>query len=772
MDRISPRIYAPVWLRGKMLARRAGQVIAATRRRRLISALTTIFAALFVWGYATARFVAPPATPFLLDRTGHYLAQIPVPDDGGYGYWQIEQLPPRVVAATLALEDRRFWLHPGIDPIAIGRALMQNLASDRRISGASTLAMQVARMQDPGPRDYRHKIREAVTAFFLTIRYGHEAVLRQYLRLVPYGNGSHGIAHAARFYLDKPVADLSWAEIAFLTAIPQAPGRMNPLSFQARVAALARGHRILSALAADQVISPTELALAQAQLDNLPIMQRQARPDATLHAILNLQRRVIAARGERQVTSDPRIVTTIDPAIQRQVDDLANRYLNRWRSNGAEQVAVVVTEMRSNEVLAWLGSADYFGSSTGAIDFAQALRSPGSTLKPFIYALALDRGAITPSTPLLDEANDAGTIENADHDFLGALMPRQALANSRNVPAANLVRLIGLDETYLYFRLLGLQQDDHPAAYYGLSLAIGAMPSSLERLARAYGALGNDGVMRDLVWYRGQAAGPETRVMSADAARLITQFLADPSARLPSFPRMGSIEYPFPVAVKTGTSQGYRDAWTMAYSTKYLVGVWIGRADAGPMRDVAGAQSAGELARSIMLSLYGEPPYPANMAFAAPEHYRLQDTCSGTPDADISGCASRLPEWHADQGKPGSNLPVTAASQRVAEQTILGGDKPGQLRIVSPKDNLRLIRNPEVPADLSILTLKANLAVMPPPSGAPAPAQLLWYVDGKPYQLAAAGDAVRWPLQTGTHTFQAKVPYSGVASRQVTIEVQ
>jgi hypothetical protein len=108
----------------------------------------------------------------------------------------------------------------------------------------------------------------------------------------------------------------------------------------------------------------------------------------------------------------------------------------------------------------------------------------------------------------------------------------------------------------------------------------------------------------------------------------------------------------------------------------------------------------------------------------------------------------------------------------VAEQTILGGDKPGQLRIVSPKDNLRLIRNPEVPADLSILTLKANLAVMPPPSGAPAPAQLLWYVDGKPYQLAAAGDAVRWPLQTGTHTFQAKVPYSGVASRQVTIEVQ
>jgi penicillin-binding protein 1C len=751
----------------------AGAMSGWSLRRRVMAALTVASLGLFGWGYASARFVAPPATPFLLDRSGHYLAQIAAPADGGYGYWTVTDLPPRVVAATLALEDRHFWLHPGIDPMAIARAILQNLRSGRRISGASTLAMQVARMQDPGPRDYRHKISEAVTAFFLTVRYGHEAVLRQYLRLVPYGNGSHGIAHAARFYLDKPVADLSWAEIAFLTAIPQAPSRMNPLSFQARIAALTRGHRILEALAADQVITPTELALAQAQLDNLPVLQRQSRPDAALHAILSLQRRLGAGASQQSASADPRIVTTIDPDIQHLVDATANRYLDRWRSNGAEQVAVVVTDLSNNEVLAWLGSADYFDTKSGAIDFAATERSPGSTLKPFIYALALDRGAITPSTPLLDQAGDVSTIENADHDFLGALMPRQALANSRNVPAANLVRLIGLDETYLYFRLLGLHQDDRPAQYYGLSLAIGALPTSLEKLTRAYGALANDGVMRDLVWYRGQAVAPGTRVMSVDAARLITQFLADPSARLPSFPRMGSIEYPLPVAVKTGTSQGYRDAWTMAYSRKYLVGVWVGRADAGPMRDVGGAQSAAELARELMLSLYGPPPYPAALGFAAPEHYQLHDTCAGGVVGDATACGSKLPEWHADQVAAKAIPSAGTGDLSVAAQAFLNATKPGQVSIISPKNNLRLIRNPEVPAELAMLTLKANLAAPSSVSpGSPTASQLLWYVDGKPYQLAAAGDAVHWPLQAGTHVFQARLPYSTVASPPVTVQVQ
>jgi penicillin-binding protein 1C len=731
------------------------------RRRRTIggglAALCLAFAAL---GWFGARFEAPPPTPLLLDRDGGFLAQIPAARDGGYGYWEIGALPPRIVAATVALEDRRFWWHPGIDPVAAARALWQNLSHGSRVSGASTLAMQIARMQDPAPRDYWHKAREASTALFLTLRYGREAVLRQYLRLAPYGNGSHGIAHAARFYLDKPVGDLSWAEIAFLAAIPQAPSRMNPLSLDGRADAITRGHRILDALLKSAVITTTEHALATAQLDDLPLIDRRGRPENTLHAILNLQRMLGGAAPPPLPATDPRLVTTIDPDMQRQVEAEAGRAVTQWGPAGAEQVAAVVTDVSTGEVLAWIGSAGYFAKGTGAIDFAQTERSPGSTLKPFIYALALDRGAIAPETRLLDTAFSAGTIANADRSFLGALTPRQALANSRNVPAANLVRLIGLDETFLYLRLLGLNETEKPAEYYGLSMSVGGMPTTLQRLVRAYGALANDGVMRDLAWYRRTASDPGQRVMSVDAARLVSLFLSDPSARLPSFPRMGTTEYPFPVAVKTGTSQGYRDAWTIAYSRKYLVGVWLGRSDAGPMRDVTGAASAAALARAIMLDLHGDAD-AATLAFPVPPNYHLQAMCADDDDAPSAQCGNdTLPEW-----RRAAAIQVAAPADPTAlADAVAPADDAATLTILSPKPNIRVIRNPELPDDLASLPLKA--------AATPGDAQVTWFVDGKPFAVTAAKDVTRWPLLPGIHTFSAELAYRHITAKPVTIEVQ
>jgi penicillin-binding protein 1C len=233
--------------------------------------------------------------------------------------------------------------------------------------------------------------------------------------------------------------------------------------------------------------------------------------------------------------------------------------------------------------------------------------------------------------------------------------------------------------------------------------------------------------------------------MSVDAARLVTQFLSDPSARLPSFPRMGSTEYPFPVAIKTGTSQGYRDAWTMAYSRKYLVGVWIGRSDAGPMRDVTGAGSAAEVVRAVMLDLHGDAPDAAALAFPTPPGYRLG--------------REKLPEWTETVAKP-----VAAVdSQALAELTP--PDQAADLvTVVSPRNNMRVIRNPELPADLASLPLKATL-----PAGVE---QVIWYVDGKPFLVGPGETATRWPLQPGIHTFEAKVPYRGLSSAPVTIKVE
>jgi penicillin-binding protein 1C len=730
-------------------------------RRRIFAAAAVAAAALFAWGWFGAALVAPAPTPILLDRNGGFLAQIPAAGDAGYGYWEIDTLPPRVVAATVALEDRRFWWHPGVDPAAIARAVWQNLANGSRVSGASTLAMQIARMQAPASRSYFNKAREATTAFFLTVRYGREAVLRQYLKLAPYGNGSHGIAHAARFYFDKPVADLSWAEIAFLAAIPQAPSRMNPLSRDGRSDAIARGHRILAALSADGVVSRAELRLATEQLDDLPLIDRPVRPENALHAILNLQRMIQTRAISALSPTDPRVNTTIAPVVQQTVEDEARHYLDQWRVDGAEQVAAVVVKVPSGEVLAWVGSSGYFHPAAGAIDFAATERSPGSTLKPFIYALALDRGAIAPETPLLDTAFNAGTIANSDHGFLGALTPRRALANSRNVPAANLTRAVGLDETFLYLRLLGLHDSDRPAEYYGLSLSVGALPTTLERLARAYLALANDGVLRDLVWVRNRPAEKGDRVMSVDAARLVTLFLADPSARLPTFPRMGSTEYPFPVAAKTGTSQGYRDAWTMAYSRQYLVGVWVGRSDAGPMRDVTGAGSAAELARAIMLDLHGDTPEGA-FAFPPPPGYRLGAVCA--KGGESSDCRVTLPEWIRTPGAE-TLAPTPAIIATAADAGLTAPDDgAGAVTILSPRNAMRVIRNPELPADLASLPLKI----------APIPGvdQVTWYVDGKPFVVAKASVLVRWPLKPGTHIFEARIPYRNLVARPVTITVE
>ncbi len=240
----------------------------------------------------------------------------------------------------------------------------------------------------------------------------------------------------------------------------------------------------------------------------------------------------------------------------------------------------------------------------GAIDFARTIRSPGSTLKPFIYALALDRGWLKPADTLADLPEGASGIGNADGVFLGPMLPRQALANSRNMPATNLLRAVGLETAYSFFRELGLHDLDAPADNFGLSMAIGSLPTSLERLVRAYGALAEDGLLGDFVWAQGQRAaraGARAFGRQREAHHLLLVRSACPAAQ---FSALRGERVSFPAALKTGTSQAYRDAWSVAYSTKYIVGVWIGRGDAGPMRGLSGARAAAPLAKAILMQLH------------------------------------------------------------------------------------------------------------------------------------------------------------------------
>jgi penicillin-binding protein 1C len=696
---------------------------------------------LAVWGVRVAQdahLAAPSPTVFIVDRDGRFITQAgheSLRPDGGrqveYGYWPLSPPPPRVVQATLALEDRRFWLHPGVDPLAVARAIWQRLRGGHG-SGASSVAMQVARMQHPRPRTLWAKAVEAGTAVAITLRYGHAAVLEQYLRLAPYGENSHGIAHAARWYFDKPDADLTLAEAALLSAVPQAPGRMALHRGLPR--AKARAARALAAMD----LSSDERTEALAELAHIAPVPIRTRPDA-LQLALRLQR--LASGGGV-------IRASADLAMQSWVSDLARRHLAMWRQDGAQQAAVMVVRRGSREVLADVASAGYRSQPAGAIDYTQALRSPGSTLKPFLYARGLDRNLIAPQEVLADLPEGASGISNADRDFLGPLLPRQALANSRNIPAANLLRRIGLDDGFAFLRALHLHDLPGPAERYGLAMAIGALPTSLDRLMRAYATLAEDGMDADLAWFVHPAA-ETTRLIGVDSARLVGRFLSDPLARLPAFPRYGSSEFPFAVALKTGTSQGYRDAWTLEWSADYIVGVWLGRADAGTMSELSGGRAAAQLAQAVMLRLHGAGRADLVAGdFAAPPGLAPSEICTQTGAVANASCPEQLAEFVRPQ--------AATSAQGAATQT--------RLSIVSPEPDTHVWRNPDTPPALNRLVLRASVT--------PSIPQIVWLLDGKPIAVAAPDAPLYWTMIPGRHRFQIRLPLQADASKAVSIVVE
>ena len=711
------------------------RLIGAAAMRLAVAACGATGAAWAVSVAAGSVLDAPAPTAFVTDRDGAFLTQAGHegrrPGGGrqvDYGYWPVEP-PPRVVAATLALEDRRFWSHPGVDPAAVLRAAWQHLHGGA--SGASTIAMQVVRMQHPRPRSLWAKAVEAGAAVALTVRYGHAAVLAQYLRLAPYGENSHGIAHAARWYFNEPAADLSLAQAALLSAVPQAPTAMALHSGFARAAARAR--RALAAMD----LPEAERTQALAELAHAAPLPPPRRP-AYLQTALRL---------ERTVPGGGVVRATLDGAMQRWVTRAAVAHLAAWRQAGAQQVALMVVRRGSREVLADVASAGYGSQPAGAVDFSAALRSPGSTLKPFLYALGLDRGALAPEQVLEDLPEGAGGIGNADHDFLGPLLPRQALANSRNVPATNLLRRLGLPEGFAYLRALGLHRLEGRAGQFGLSMAIGGLPTSLDRLMRAYATLAEDGMDAPLRWFMGGPAAAPHRLISLDTARLVGRFLSDPMARLPSFPRYGASEFPFAVALKTGTSQGYRDAWTLAWSRDYLVGVWVGRADAGPMSGLSGARAAAQLAQAVMLQLHGLGRADLVAGeFAAPPGREQVPLCTGTGEKAGSACGQQLAEWV----RPGGTAQAMPPQPR--------------LSIVSPEPDTHVWRNPEAPPALNRLVLRA--------AAEPAVTQIVWMVDGQPVATAPPGAPFAWIMTPGHHRFQIRLPLQGFPSRPLAVVVE
>ena len=416
----------------------------------------------------------------------------------------------------------------------------------------------------------------------------------------------------------------------------------------------------------------------------------------------------------------------------------------------------------------------------GAIDYTRTRRYPGSTLKPFLYGLALDRELIQPNTILDDLARSRDGVGNADDRFLGPLLVRQALANSRNVPAVELMEQVGLDEGYAWFRELGLHHDELPPSHYGMGLAIGGMPVRLVDLVEAYTVFAGDGTLRPLRWYDGQDLPPTRRMLSEASARQITLYLSDPMARLPTFPRMGYTEYDFPVATKTGTSPDFRDAWAVAYSQHYLIGVWVGHPDYRPMQGLSGYRGGAQLAQTILETLHQDKHGLDDGSFPPPPNHQAMQICPLSGQLATESCDKAVTEWFTPHNRPvhhcnrhvriGDRTYVDLPGRYAAWAEKAGlrriskmDDRHGEpsVAILSPRNGELVMSDPEAPAGTSTLLLQAEAS--------PGVEQLVWYVDGAPYKVVDHPFIARWPISGGHHRFEARVPFRDISSNPVSV---
>lgn len=577
------------------------------RVRRLPLALAVVAVVTVVAWLGVDRWVSstelPPLTPEtsveVIARNGRLLRAFTVAD----GRWRLAatlgEVDPTYLRMLLAYEDHRFYQHRGVDASALARAAYQGVASGRRVSGGSTLTMQVARLLEEGTTgSWGGKLRQLRVALALERVLSKEEVLSLYLDLAPMGGNLEGVRAGSFAWFGKEPKRLTAAEAALLIALPQAPASRTP-DEHPDAARVARD-RVLEAAERAGVISTGELAAALSE--PLPRLRRPF-PTLTPHLADRLRAEDPAATLHR---------TTIDADLQAGLESLARGALVDLPAHVT--VALLVAEQDSGEVLASVGSADYASvPRAGFIDMTQAVRSPGSTLKPLVYGLAFSDGLAHPETLLNDRPEDYGGYapQNFDGYFRGPVTAREALQASLNLPVVAITQALGPARLMAALRLAGVTAV-LPGDVPGLAVALGGVGVSLEGLVQLYAAIARGGEVRTLTAKAAtpgtstaqtpEAGSVSTRLMSAQAAWQVADILA-------GVPRAGGLP-DRQLAVKTGTSSGNRDALAVGFDGAHVAGVWVGRADGSPVPGMYGAQVATPLLFEVFARLGRAVPLP------------------------------------------------------------------------------------------------------------------------------------------------------------------
>jgi penicillin-binding protein 1C len=694
-------------------------------------------AVLFSLPLPRERLARYPAAIELVDREGTPLRVMLGRDD-----YQLHPVPlARTGAwaglALVAAEDKRFYRHGGIDLRAIARAAGLNVWRRRVVSGASTLTTQVVKMVAPRRRSPVTKLIEATQAVRLEREQTKAAILEQYLNRAPMGGNLYGVQAAARRYFGRDAAALTLGEASLLMGLPQSPSRYRPDRHLER--ALARREYVLGRMAKLGYITNTQRRAAESQ----PLrIAAQPNPFLAPHFCDFVLQRHGARLGDGVgELGDGPLRTTLDPRLQRLAEDAARALTARLnRIDTAEiAVAVVILDVADGAVRALVGSADYDHPLFGQVNCAALPRSPGSALKPFAYAMAIDQGYCTPDSMVDDRPRRfRGYVpENFQRTFRGRVSVRAALVESLNIPALTLVQHVGLDAFAVLLRRAGLNTIDRTAAHYGLSLVLGTGEVTLLDLVNAYACLARGGQYRPyrLLDQLATGVGAAPPLVSAEAAYLVADMLSGPERSLAGAGHMGDT-VDARVAWKTGTSNGHRDAWTIAYNPAYVVGVWVGNPTGGGGARLVGIEHAAPTALRIFRRIY---PSGVGPWFARPADLETRRVCP------VSGCVAGplCPVAVTGDAIRGvsdptpcrlPHAPSVAPFATAARQPLM--------TIATPPDGARYELVDELPRERQQLPLKASGGT----------GTVWWFVDRRLVGQGAADQTLLWPLERGVHT--------------------
>ena len=739
----------------------------------------------------------------VLDRDGAVLREIRADDATRARRVPLAEMGPDVAHAMLAAEDARFYRHPGVDPLAVARAAGADLWRRRVVSGASTITMQLARLVRPHRRDLRGKVQEAAMALRIEASLSKDTILEEYLNRAPFGDGVRGIDAGARYYFDKPPAKLSVAEAATLAAVPRGPHVYELTRHSDR--ALARRDVVLARMVAAGWLSQEAYERARAEPLHLHVQKGTFGAPHLVQALRD--GKLPNGRGGPLDGRGGPLTTTVSRALQREAEHATSLALLPLGSRHVTAASVVVLANATGEVLAYVGSPDFSDAARlGQNDGVRARRQPGSTLKPFVYALAMekrgmDAATVVPDVELrLDLPGGTYAPSNYDEHFRGPVRVREALASSLNVPAVWVAHETGEPLVVERLRELGFASLAAGAEHYGPGIALGDGEVTLLELANAYATLARDGVWKPLRFVAATPGAPppadETRrVLPAPIARVITDILRDPSARVGAFGDRSALDLPFDVAAKTGTSKGFRDNWTVGYTREVTVAVWAGNFDGSPMEGVSGITGAAPIFRAVMEAAARYAPIAAPLRIDGDtDGLDLVEVCALSGGAPTHACHGHVVKEWLPRGAPSRsactmheavNVDVRnglragpgCAMEHVGRRTFERYDGPlaawaaaahrptvpdafsplcpaasvaasGQLRIGYPHDGTRFLLDPDRPVAAQVVSVRVE---------APGAAGLVALrVDGRVVARAPSPYVVGWPLEKGQHEMVAE----------------